>query len=120
MHDRDDRLNANAKDLRRHMTDEERKLWYLFLHDYPVRFRRQVIIGQYIVDFYCHQAKLAIELDGSQHYEEKGLVYDQKRTDYIRSQNIDVLRFSNLDVARNFRGVCEEIDAIVKRRTDTE
>ena len=117
MHKRDNRVIENARKLRRGMTEEERKLWYLFLRDYPIRFRRQEIIGSYIADFYCHQAKLAIELDGSQHYDEAGLLYDRKRTEFIQSQRIDVLRFTNHDVLRNFEGVCVEIDAEVKQRT---
>lgn len=107
MHQRDSRVIGNARKLRRDMTKEERKLWYLFLHDYPVRFRRQEIIGHYIVDFYCHRAKLAIELDGAQHYEEAALAYDRERTAYIRTQGIDVMRLTNLDV---FRAVNRRID----------
>ena len=55
------------------MTNEERHLWYEFLRDYPLRFSRQKILGKYIVDFYCAKAKLVIEVDGSQHFETKGL-----------------------------------------------
>ncbi len=58
-------LVENAKVLRKEMTTEERHLWYDFLRTYPVRFLRQKVLGRYIVDFYCAQAKLVIELDGS-------------------------------------------------------
>ena len=114
--ERNEKLSTNAKNLRKNMTKEEAKLWYQFLCRYPHRFRRQYIIGNYIVDFYCHQAKLVVELDGSQHCDPGTVEYDQKRTDCLRSQGLEVLRFSNLDVMRQFRGVCEVIDMAVKRR----
>lgn len=113
-------LKRNAQMLRKNMTKEEEHLWYQFLCRYPLRFRRQYIIGSYIVDFYCHQAKIAVELDGSQHYEEKGLEYDKNRTQFLNSQGIAVIRFSNLDVFRRFSDVCSEIDRIVKIRTENK
>ena len=91
------------------MTKEERKLWYTFLCKLPVRFRRQQIIENYIVDFYCHPKGIVIELDGSQHYEDKGKQADSERDAYLRGLGLTVLRYSNLDVNRNFRGVCEDI-----------
>ena len=96
------------------MTPEERKLWYCFLKTYPVRFHRQYVIDRYIVDFYCHKAKLVIELDGSQHYDPAETEKDQTRTDVLQSHGLHILRFSNLDVSRNFSGVCEAIDMEVK------
>ena len=101
---------SNAQTLRKNMTKEERKLWYEYLNKYPYRFRRQVTCGNYILDFYCAAAKLAIELDGSQHYEERGRSYDEQRTLYLNRIGIHVLRFSNLDVLQNLRGVCQTID----------
>ena len=98
------------------MTKEERRLWYEYLHNYPHRFRRQVTFGNYIVDFYCAAAKLAVELDGSQHYEPKELDYDTKRTAYLNGIGIHVLRFSNLDILRNLRGVCQMIDMTITER----
>ncbi len=98
------------------MTKEERRLWYEYLHNYPHRFRRQVAFGNYIVDFYCAAAKLAVELDGSQHYELKEQDYDARRTAYLNSVGITVLRFSNLEVLRNLRGVCQMIDMTVAER----
>ena len=95
------------------MTKEEAKLWYQFLCRYPYRFRRQYIIGNYITDFYCHQAKLVVELDGSQHCDPDEMEYDRKRTTYLHSQGLEVLRFSNLDVMRQFKSVCEAIDIAV-------
>ena len=107
-------LTPYAKQLRKKMTKEERRLWYDFLRDYPVRFLRQKVIGNFIADFYCHQAKLVIELDGSQHYEEAGLAYDAERTAFLEGLGLRVLRIPNNEVNNNFRGVCEYIDAAVK------
>ena len=114
--ERNEKLTSNAKALRKVMTKEEAKLWYQFLCRYPQRFRRQYIIGNYIADFYCHQAKLVVELDGSQHCDPGKMEYDQKRTQYLLSQGLKVLRFSNLDVIRRFQNVCEAIDMEVKER----
>ena len=96
------------------MTKEERHLWYDFLRSYPVRFLRQKVIDNYIADFYCHEARLIIELDGSQHYEEKGLLKDKIRTEKIVSRNLTVIRIPNNEVNNNFTGVCEYIDWRVK------
>ena len=106
----------NARRLRRDMTSHERKLWYLFLQKYPVKVYKQRIIGKYIVDFYCASAKLVIELDGSQHYETEGAAYDAERSQYLEAHGFKVLRFSNWDVDRNFREVCERIHAVVCER----
>ena len=113
-------LKTNARSLRKNMTKEEALLWYQFLCRYPQRFRRQYIIGNFIVDFYCHQAKLVVELDGSQHCDPGEMEYDRKRTQYLRSQGLEVLRFSNLDVMRKFQSVCEAIDMAVKGRLTCE
>ena len=102
-------LVSNARTLRKNMTKEERHLWYDFLRSYPVKFLRQKVFGKYIVDFYCAEAKLIVELDGSQHYEDKGIKADHIRDDYLKSLGITVLRYSNLDVDKNFRGVCKDI-----------
>ena len=105
-----------AKMLRKNMTKEERHLWYDFLKDYPVRFYRQKVLGSYIADFYCAKAKLIIELDGTQHYEEQGATKDAVRTAYLEQYGLQILRFSNRDMNENFRGVCEQIDLFVQRR----
>ena len=110
-------LKNNAQTLRKNMTKEEAHLWYQFLCRYPLRFRRQYVIGNYIADFYCHQAKLVVELDGSQHYSPEEMEYDQRRTNYLCMQGLCVLRFSNLDVMGRFRDVCEAIDMTAKERT---
>ncbi len=103
-----------SSDLRKNATPEENKLWYEFLRTYPVRFNRQRIVGNYILDFYCAKAKIAIELDGSQHYEEKGKNRDEQRTAYLESLGLKVLRFTNIDINQNFYAVCSVIDREVK------
>ena len=110
------KLTPRAQTLRKNMTKEERRLWYEYLHDYPHRFRRQVTVGNYILDFYCAAAKLAVELDGSQHYKPEDMEYDARRTAYLNNIGICVLRFSNLDVLKNLRGVCQRIDLVVSKR----
>ena len=111
------KLKSFSRENRKHMTKEEALLWYNFLSRYPVRFRRQYVIGNYIVDFYCHGAKLVVELDGSQHYEAEEQKKDAQRTQYLESLGLQVLRFTNLDVTQRFSGVCESIDLTVKQRT---
>ena len=98
-----------AKNLRKNSTPQEKRLWYDFLSTYEIKFQRQKAIGDFIVDFYCHKAKLVIELDGSQHYDPEEVRKDQIRTEYLKTQGVRVLRFTNLDIQRNFRIVCEQI-----------
>ena len=104
------KLKNSAAKLRKNMTKYERHLWYDFLKGHAVQFNRQRIIGRFIVDFYCHAANLIIEIDGSQHFSEKAEKYDEKRTEYLEKQGLKVLRFTNLDIDRNFVGVCEAIE----------
>jgi len=111
-------LTLRAQELRKNMTKEERRLWYEYLHSYPHRFRRQVTFGNYILDFYCAAAKLAIELDGSQHYDPKNMEYDRKRSSFLQENGIFVLRFPNTDINYNLRGVCQAIDLAVSQRID--
>jgi very-short-patch-repair endonuclease len=112
-------MKGLSQQLRKEQTKEENLLWYRFLRTYPLQFRRQYVIGSYIVDFYCHKARLAIELDGSQHYEPEELQKDRQRTAYLETQGVQVLRFTNLEVLRQFDAVCEKIDMCVKARTHT-
>ena len=106
---------TRAQELRKNATKEENHLWYDFLRTYPVQFLRQKPFGPYIVDFYCHKAKLAIELDGSQHYEGNGPEQDKIRTAYLQEvEKIRVLRFTNLEIKQNFEGVCAAIDRQVR------
>ena len=104
-----------AKQLRREMTKEERHLWYDFLRTYPARFSRQKVLGKYIADFYSAEAKLVIELDGSQHYEDRNIQKDAERTAFLESYGLTVIRIPNNEISRNFRGVCEYIDIVVKQ-----
>ena len=104
-----------AKQLRKEMTKEERRLWYDFLRSYPVRFHRQKVLGKYIVDFYSAEAKLVIELDGSQHYEDGNAKKDADRTAFLNGYGLQVIRIPNNEVNTNFRGVCAYIDAAVRQ-----
>ena len=104
-----------AKQLRKEMTKEERHLWYDFLRTYPVRFLRQKVLGKYIADFYSAEAKLLIELDGSQHYEDDNLEKDAERTAFLEGYGLTIIRIPNNEVSRNFRGVCEYIDVAVRQ-----
>ena len=104
-----------AKKLRKEMTKEERHLWYDFLRDYPVRFNRQKVLGKYIVDFYSAKAQLVIELDGSQHYDERQMKADGERSAYLEQYGLQIIRIPNNEISQNFRGVCDYIDLIVKQ-----
>ena len=108
-------LVSFANQLRKEMTKEERHLWYDFLRSYPVRFSRQKVLGKYIADFYSAEAQLIIELDGSQHYEADEIQKDADRTAFLEGYGLTVIRIPNNEVNRNFRGVCEYIDATVKQ-----
>lgn len=99
-------LIPRAKELRKNATPQENELWHKFLRTYPIRFQRQKTIGQFIVDFYCHEAKLAIELDGSQHFTPEGMTYDEARTAAIETVGVEVLRFTNRDIDSEFKAVC--------------
>ena len=103
------KLITNAKTLRKNMTKEERHLWYDFLKLLPVTVNRQKVIGDYIVDFYCAEAKIVIELDGSQHYQDNEKKKDEQRDTFLENLGYKVLRYSNLDIQRNFRGVCMDV-----------
>ena len=107
-------LTPNARLLRKNMTKEERHLWYDFLRFYPVRFLRQKVIDHYVVDFYCHAAKLIIEVDGSQHFSEQGMSADALRTERIEARNLTVIRIPNNAISTNFEGVCAYIDQYIK------
>ena len=107
-------LTDKARALRKNMTREEKRLWYDFLRKYPVRFLRQKVIDNYIVDFYCHKARLIIELDGSQHYEEEGIRKDQIRTERLEERNLTLIRIPNIEINKNFKKVCYYIDAEVQ------
>ena len=109
-------LKTFSHQMRKNMTKEERHLWFDFFRKYPVRVKRQVIIGKYIVDFCCERAQVIIELDGGQHYEEENRKADAERTRHLEQLGFLVLRYSNLDVMRNFSGVTENINRIIRER----
>ena len=110
------KLLENARRLRREMTPQERKLWYLFLRTYHVKFYKQRIVGPYIVDFICISAGLVIEVDGSQHYDESGQMHDAQRTQYLERQGLTVLRYSNADINSRFEQVCASIHQALQLR----
>ena len=103
------KLSSNSRRLRREMTKEERHLWYDFLKSLPVTVHRQKVLGPYIVDFYIATAKIVIELDGSQHYEDVGKQKDLDRDSWLKSQGYRILRYANSDVNQSFSAVCEDI-----------
>ena len=104
-----------ARTLRKNMTKEERHLWYDFLRDYPVKFQRQKVLGNYIADFYCAKAKLVIELDGSGHYTQEGKIHDETRTQFLSGYDLKVIRILNSEVINNFTGVCKYIDKLINQ-----
>ena len=103
-----------AKKLRKNATPEENHLWYDFLSSYEVRFQRQKAIDNFIVDFFCHKANLVIEIDGSQHYTDEGIQNDEFRTEILNGYDLFVIRFTNNQINKNFKGVCAYIDATIK------
>ncbi len=98
------------------MTKQERKLWYNFLSTYPIRFCRQRVVDKYIVDFLCRRARLAIEVDGGQHYFEENLEPEKERTKALEKYGLKVIRFTNTEVDEQFENVCKTIDVNVKER----
>ena len=113
-----DKLTPLSQKLRREMTKEERRLWYCFLKTYPIRFHRQYVIDRYIVDFYCAAAKIIIELDGSQHYEEATIEKDCIRTEFLEKYGLEILRIANNEINYNFSNVCEYIDMKIKSKIE--
>jgi very-short-patch-repair endonuclease len=114
--DKNNDLLDYASELRRNMTPQERHLWYDFLRDFEINVYKQRILGNFIADFYCHSARLVIEIDGSQHYTTEGRSYDEARTEIIQRYGIEVIRFANSDVDNNFAGVCYMIEKKIRER----
>lgn len=112
-------LSPFARQLRKNMTKEECELWYKYLRKYPYQFRRQVTVGTYILDFYCASAKVAVELDGSQHFMDEGKRHDEARTKFLERQDIRMLRYPNSVVMKNLQGVCSDIDRVVRQRVES-
>ena len=113
------KLTANAQYLRQHMTEEERKLWYTFLRKLPVTVHRQKVIKKYIVDFYIADAKLVIELDGAQHYEVEKQKEDEERDLYLTKEGYTILRYTNLEIKRQYKAVCEDIWRHIEKNLST-
>lgn len=104
-----------ARRLRKEMTKEEKHLWYDFLRTYPIRFLRQKVLGKYVADFYSAEARLVIELDGSQHFDADNTLKDAERTAFLEKYGLKVIRIPNNEINGNFAGVCEHIDIEVKQ-----
>lgn len=102
-----------AKNLRKNMTPYEKRLWYDFLSKHKLRFQRQKAIDNFIADFYCHKAKLVIELDGEWHKSEQAYTNDQMRTEILKEYDLTVVRISNSKITDDFIGVCEYIDNVI-------
>lgn len=111
------RLKERARELRTNATPAERKLWYEFLRFCPMQWHRQKPLAHYIVDFYCSTAQLVIEIDGDSHFNESSIEYDRRRTQVLESYGLHVIRFTNLDVLKNFEGVCSKITEVLNERT---
>ena len=103
-----------AKNLRKNATPQEKHLWFDFLSKHEIRFQRQKAIGDFIADFYCHKAKLIIEIDGSQHHTNVGKIKDEIRTEKLEELGLTIIRFTNHQIDTKFRSVCNYIDEIVK------
>ena len=112
--ERNGKLTGYARQLRKQQTKEEALLWYNFLSKYKPRFHRQYVIGSYIVDFYCHRAKLVVELDGAQHYDPLAAEKDKHRSAVLQEMGLTVLRFTNLEVLQQFEAVCQSIDMYIR------
>jgi very-short-patch-repair endonuclease len=102
---------CKAKELRQNQTDTENILWHHLRNRSlnNIKFRRQVPIGKYIADFVCMEKKLIIELDGSQHLENKNAEYDKNRTEYLTNLGYKVIRILNNDISKNINSVLEYI-----------
>lgn len=103
-----------AKNLRKNATPQGNHLWYDYLSKYEIRFQRQKAIDNFIADFYCHKAKLIIEIDGSQHFTEEGRQKDEFRTESLEGYELKVVRITNRQTNTNFEGVCDYLGAVVK------
>lgn len=99
----DKKLKSRADELRKNMTQQEWNLWYFYLRNHRLKWYRQRIIDRFIVDFYCHAAKLVIEIDGKQHYTEQGIAYDVERTQVLQEYGLKVLRYTNQQLEDNFQ-----------------
>lgn len=106
-------LKEKARDLRKNLTEAERKLWFRYLRGFKHPVLRQKPIDNYIVDFYCPALGLVIEIDGDSNYTDEGKVYDEKRSRTLKSYGLKILRFTNIDVLKNLEGVCQRIEELL-------
>lgn len=107
-------LKGRSRSPRRDPSPAERKLWFEFLRDLPVKFTRQKPLGRFVADFYCASRLLVVELDGDSHYDDRAARYDATRTAELAALGVRVIRFSNTDVMQSFEGVC----AVILRAID--
>jgi len=109
-------LLEKSRELRNQLTPPERQFWNA-LREMPSYkshpFNRQKPLGEYIVDFYCHEYRLVVEIDGDTHGTEEAQVKDQRRTDFLESQGLRVIRFTNRDVVHNIEGVMESLENLL-------
>ena len=109
-----------AKNLRKRATPQEKHLWYDFLKNYEIKFQRQKAIGKYIVDFYCPSLKLAIEIDGNQHYSKEGIEKDKIRTEEINKQGVQIIRITNKQIDKDFNRICEFLDEEIQKKSKNQ
>ena len=110
-------LSQLARNLRNNATPQEKKLWFRFLRNFPIPIHRQYVIENTIVDFFCHQARLAIEIDGSQHLKPKETVLNSDRSIRLQELGIDIIRFTNTDIDFYFNSTCVMIVEKVEEKT---
>jgi len=112
----DPSLKEKARELRNNLTLAEKTFWNA-LRAMPFyqsnTFNRQKPFGKYIVDFYCHEQQLVIEIDGDTHYDDQAQAYDQKRTEFLESHGLRVVRFTNQDVMESIDGVMEIMEKLI-------
>ena len=109
-------LTPRSQSLRRDPSPAERKLWYEFLRDLPIKFTRQKPLGHYIADFYCARYRLVVELDGDNHYTDAAQRYDETRTAALTRLGVRVVRFTNAEVMRDFEGVCATLMRVLNEK----
>lgn len=109
------KLKDRAKELRRNMTEPEKKIWFWFLKEVSntkFRINKQRPIDNFIVDFYVPKLKIVIEIDWESHFDEQGIAYDEERSDILKWLWFKILRFTNEEVMKNFEGVCTKLEQI--------
>ena len=109
MYPHNKRLTSNAQSLRKNMTPEEKHLWYDFLKKLPITVKRQYVVDNFILDFFIPDSNIAIELDGSQHFEPEAKEADRYRDMQLAEHRIKVLRYTNMDIKKRFEGVASDI-----------